>query len=306
MRFRRRRGAATANAMRILLLGCKGQVGHELGPALGCFAEVIGADLGEIDIADLDALRGYVRRVAPDLVVNAAAYNEVDRAEQDADAAFRVNAGAVGLLGEEMKRSGGALLHYSTDFVFDGAAGRAYREDDATNPLSRYGASKLAGERALAELDAPAIVLRTAWVWSLRRKSFVSAMLKLAREREVLKVVDDQVGCPTSARDLAEATALIAYGARKDVHGAFVEARGVYHAAGAGSCSRFELARAAIELDPAKSEHRVRSLEPVPTSAFPLPAKRPANAPLDCSKLRARFDVALPDWRASLARELGA
>ena len=141
-------------------------------------------------------------------------------------------------------------------------------------------------------------------MWSLRRKSFVSAMLKLAREREVLKIVDDQIGCPTSARDLAELTALIAYGARRDVHAAFSEARGVYHAAGAGACSRFELARAAIELDPKRSEHVLKSLEPVSTSAYPLPAKRPANAPLDCGRLRERFGLAMPDWRSSLARAL--
>ncbi len=288
--------------MKTLVLGCKGQVGSEVMAPLACFGEVVGADLADVDVGDLDALRAFVRRVAPDLVVNAAAYNEVDRAEQDEQGALRVNAHAVALLGEEMKRARGALLHYSTDFVFDGTTGRPYREDDAPNPLGKYGESKLAGERALAELDAPAIVLRTAWVWSLRRKSFVSAMLKLAREREVLKVVDDQVGCPTSARDLAEITALIAYGARADVHRAFSDARGVYHAAGAGACSRFELARAAIELDPAKHEHKVRSIEPVPTSAYPLPARRPASAPLDCGKLGARFGLALPDWRDSLAR----
>lgn len=290
--------------MKVLVLGSRGQVGSEAVVALSCFADVVGADLGEVDVGDADALRAFVRAVAPDLIVNAAAYNEVDRAEQDEAGAFRVNAQAPALLGEEMKRTGGALVHYSTDFVFDGRATRPYREDDATAPLGEYGASKLAGERALAELDAPAIVLRTAWVWSLRRKSFVSAMLKLAREREVLRVVADQIGCPTSARDLAEATALLGYGARKDLHGAFMDARGVYHAAGAGHCSRFELAKAAIELDPKKGEHVVKSLEPVPTSAYPLPAQRPAFAPLDCGKLREHFGLAFPDWRASLARAL--
>lgn len=290
--------------MKILVLGSRGQVGSEVLAPLSCFGEVIAADLADVDLGDLDALRAFVRAAAPSLIVNAAAYNEVDRAEQDEAGAFGVNARAVALLGEEMKRSRGALLHYSTDFVFDGTTTRPYVETDAPNPLGRYGASKLAGERALAELDAPAIVLRTAWVWSLRRKSFVSAMLKLAREREVLKIVEDQVGCPTSARDLAEITALIAYGARHDLHAAFSEARGVYHAAGAGACSRFELARAAIELDPKRSEHVLKSLEPVPTAAYPLPAKRPAHAPLDCGKLRARFGLAMPDWRASLARAL--
>jgi len=290
--------------MKILVLGGRGQVGSDVQAPLACFGEVVAADFGEVDLGDLDALRAYVRGVAPDLIVNAAAYNEVDRAEQDEASAFRVNAEAVALLGEEMKRARGALLHYSTDFVFDGTTSRPYVETDAPNPLGRYGASKLAGERALAELDAPAIVLRTAWVWSLRRKSFVSAMLKLARERQTLKIVADQVGCPTSARDLAEVTALIAYGARRDVHAAFAEARGVYHAAGAGACSRFELARAAIELDPKRAEHVVETLEPVPTSAYPLPARRPAHAPLDCSKLQARFGITLPAWRASLARAL--
>lgn len=290
--------------MKILVLGSRGQVGSEAVVALSCFGDVIGADLADVDVGDPDALRAFVRQVAPDLIVNAAAYNEVDRAEQDEAGALRVNAHAVALLGEEMKRARGALVHYSTDFVFDGRATRPYREDDEAAPLGKYGASKLAGERALVELEAPAIVLRTAWVWSLRRKSFVSAMLKLAREREVLRVVDDQIGCPTSARDLAEITALLAYGARADLHAAFSEARGVYHAAGAGHCSRFELAKAAIELDPKRSEHALKTLEPVPTSAYPLPAQRPAFAPLDCGKLRERFGIQLPDWRASLARAL--
>jgi dTDP-4-dehydrorhamnose reductase len=292
--------------MEIVVLGGAGQVGLALAGALGplAFARVTTFDRTTLDLSDLEALRGVLAAARPAVVVNAAAFTDVDGAERDEAAATRVNGDAVRVLGEECRRLRAALVHYSTDFVFDGRASRAYREDDATAPLGAYGRSKLAGERALLDMGAPALVLRTAWVYSPGRRSFVSSILRLARERETLRIVADQVGSPTFAGDLAAATALLIYGARKDPFGAFDEARGVYHLAGGGAATRFELATATLASDPRSSEHRVRTMEPVATSDYPLPAPRPAFAPLDCDKMRQRFGIALPPWREALARAL--
>lgn len=288
--------------MKILVLGAEGQVGYELARRLR--GDVALATRAQADLADLSGLERYVDQVGPDVIVNAAAYNAVDRAESEPEMATRINGEAVGLLGDIAKRRGAALVHYSTDFVFDGTKNAPYVETDEPNPLSAYGRSKLAGERALSASDAPALVLRTAWVYSLRRKSFVSVMLKLAREHETLRVVSDQVGSPTAASDLAEVTRRLieklgpSPGARAREH------RGIYHAAGGGSCSRYELACAAIELDPHKEDHRVRRIEPAESAEFPAPAARPVFAPLDCSKLAERLGVTLLPWRDALYREL--
>jgi dTDP-4-dehydrorhamnose reductase len=286
--------------VRILVLGSAGQVGSELMTLLPAFATVVGMDVGEVDIADPDSLRRAVADVAPNAIVNAAAYNDVDRAESDEDTATAVNGRAVGVLGDEAARRGALLVHYSTDFVFDGTTSRAYVETDATAPLGAYGRSKLAGERALVDTDAPAIVFRTAWVYGLRGKSFVRTILRAARERSTLRVVEDQVGCPTSARDLATATAFMLYGARPDPFAALGSARGIYHLAGGGHTSRFELARATLELDPRKSEHQAREVLPIRSSELQQPARRPPFAPLDCKKARDRFGIELPPWRDSL------
>lgn len=292
--------------MRVLLLGADGQVGHELRGPLATFADVVPFGRVDLDLADLDAVRAALARVSPDVVVNTVAYNEVDRAEADPAGARRLNGEAVAVLGEQAKARGFGLVTFSTDFVFDGESDRPYVETDAPAPLSVYGASKLEGERALAAIDAPALVLRTAWVWSLRRKSFVSTILKLAREREVLKVVDDQVGSPTSARDLAIAVALVLFDARRDPRAYFAEHAGVHHLAGSGQASRHALAVAALELDPRRDEHHVRAVEPVPSSTFPTPARRPRFSALDCSRTKARLGVELPPWRDALGRMLNA
>ncbi|MGZ3423490.1 MAG: dTDP-4-dehydrorhamnose reductase [Polyangiales bacterium] len=288
--------------MRILLLGADGQVGHELRGPLATFAEVTPLTRKDLDLTDLDWVRTMIERVQPHAIVNTVAWNEVDKAETDRAGAMRLNAEVVALLGELAKARKFALVTYSSDFVFDGESPRPYLETDPTHPISAYGESKLAGENALLSMEAPALIFRTAWVWSLRRKSFVSAILGAARTRELMKVVDDQVGSPTWARDLAVATAMILFDARRDPHGWASAHRGLYHLAGAGVTTRHAFASAAIELDPKKSEHVVKSIEKVPSSAFPLPAKRPRFAPLDCSKARSELGVALPDWRDALVR----
>jgi dTDP-4-dehydrorhamnose reductase len=290
--------------VKVVLLGSGGQVGRALVGKLGSIADVASFDRGSLDVGDVAAVRALVRRERPDVVVNASAYTDVDGAERDEAAAMRVNRDGVAALGEECKARRVGLVHYSTDFVFDGKAARPYVEEDATAPLNAYGRSKLAGERALLEMEAPALILRTSWVYSLGRKSFVSAILRLAREREALRVVADQVGNPTFAGDLAVATALILFGVRSDVYAGVDALRSVYHLAGGGATSRFELAKAVIELDPKKSEHRVKTLEPIASSEYPLPAERPAYAPLDCTKAKRVLGVRLPQWREALGRVL--
>jgi dTDP-4-dehydrorhamnose reductase len=294
----------TLHRPRILLLGADGQVGHELRGALAPFADLVCATRATLDVGDAAALRSAVVDSAPAMVINATAYTDVDGAERDVETATRINRDAVAILGELARPRRFALVHYSTDFVFDGEATRPYREDDEAAPLSVYGRTKLEGERALQELDAPAIVLRTAWVYSLRRKSFVSTILRLARERTRLQVVADQIGNPTFARDLAAATAAIVCGVREHPFEASDDARGVYHAAGEGAVSRHELACAIVEVARGRESLAVETIDPVPTEAFPLPARRPRYAPLDGAKLRARFGVALPPWREALTRAL--
>lgn len=290
--------------MRIVVLGAGGQVGHELVGALHSFADVTGLGRAEADLNEPEKIRALLRELAPDAVVNAASHNDVDGAEKEPETALRINAEAVAALGEEARQRRFALVHYSTDFVFDGEATRPYVETDPTTPLGAYGRSKLAGERALAGLDAPAIVLRTAWVYSLRRRSFVSNVLRLGRTRASLRVVDDQVGCPTFCRDLAQATALLLYGCRAEPHTVFHDARGVYHLCGSGSASRAELARATLELARRNQGQALAVVEPVSSADDPRPALRPAYAPLDCGRLRNRFGITLPPWRESLARAL--
>lgn len=286
--------------MKILIFGSNGQVGSETSRVLSFTDEVLTVKRSDVDLTDPIELKSYLRHICPDVIVNCAAYNEVDKAETDSLSAFAVNSDAVAVMGEEMKRSRGVLIHYSTDFVFDGKSNRPYNESDDTNPLSRYGASKLSGEEALRQMDAPAIVLRTAWVWSLQRKCFVTTILRLIRTNDVVSVVDDQIGNPTSASDLSLATAHIINSARRELHDFFMTSRGVYHAANEGHCSRYEFAKTIVDLDPRKSEHKVTHLNPTSSDDFPSPAARPKHAPLDCSKLRDKFGIRLPPWRTSL------
>jgi dTDP-4-dehydrorhamnose reductase len=294
--------------MRILLLGASGQLGFELGGALGCFAEVEARSRAEADAAlgEPDLARRLIADARPAVIVNASAYTDVDGAEREPDIARRVNADFVRQLGIEAIRTGAALVHFSTDFVFDGDKGSPYLETDPPRPLGEYARSKLEGEQALVEMEAPALVIRTAWVYSLRRKSFVTTILRLARERETLQIVTDQIGSPTFCRDLAGAVALILYGMRADPVDAIRASRGIYHLAGDGQVSRFDFAQAIVELDPKKQEHKVKNLVPIGTADFPLPARRPLATPLYAGKARATWGVALPDWRGALARALSS
>lgn len=294
--------------MRILLLGANGQVGHELRRALAPLGELtcttrsgMRADGGACEAADFDdpaSLPALVERVAPDVVVNAAAYTAVDRAETERDAAFRANAEAPGELARACAQRDALFVHYSTDYVFDGTGTRPYREDDPTAPLGVYGASKLAGEEAVRASGARHLIFRTAWVYAAHGRNFLLTMLRLAKERDELRVVADQVGTPTSAMLIADTTAAIL--ARPFARS------GLWHLTAGGETSWHGFAAAIVEEAHAQGLIARRpAVVPIPTSAYPTPARRPAYSCLDTGALTRDFVIGLPDWRDGMAGILG-
>jgi dTDP-4-dehydrorhamnose reductase len=276
----------------ILVTGKTGQVGCHLAQLLPSVGRVHAVGRETIDLADPDAIRRTVRELHPDVIVNAAGYTAVDRAESDVRTVHRVNAAAPGVLAEEAKRIGALLIHYSSVYVFDGAKDAAYEEADPTNPINEYGRSKLAGERAIAAVGGDFLILRASWVYDVRGRNFLLTMLALAAERDVLHVVDDQVGSPTWARAIAEETAHIL----RDV-GRARDASGIYNVAAQGAVSRYDFTRRALELAEAARQPR---LARIATPDFPLPAARPLNSVLDCAKLRSTFDVEGSGWEHQL------
>ena len=285
--------------MKILLLGGNGQVGRELRRSLAPLGEVIVATRDGVDadeVADFDApatLESLVTRLAPDVVVNAVAYTAVDRAETDAEAAFRANAEAPAALARACAAAGALLVHYSTDYVFDGTGTRPYREDDATAPLGVYGASKLAGEQAIRTSGARHAILRTAWVYAAHGKNFLLTMLRLGAERSELRVVADQIGAPTPAAWIADATAALLR------HG--VAASGTWHLVAAGQTSWHGFAQAIFEeAHAAGLLARLPDVQPIATSEYPTLARRPAYSVLDTGTLAADFGIAPPHWRDGL------
>ena len=284
--------------MKILLSGCAGQLGRELKRSLASLGEVVACDRRQLDLSRADALRTTVRAMAPTVIVNAAAYTAVDKAESEPAVADAINAVAPGVLAEEAKRLGALLIHYSTDYVFDGSKAAAYTEDDAPAPLSAYGRSKLSGEQAITAAGARHLIFRTSWVYGLHGANFMKTMLRLGRRScetgDELRVVADQIGAPTWTRHLADVTALIV--GRSEVP------HGLYHLAAAGETSWhgyaeaiFAEARRAGLMEKSPLVHRIASAD------YPLPAARPANSRLDCAKFRRDFDLALPEWRIGLA-----
>ena len=275
----------------ILLTGADGQIGFELKPLLATSGEVVAADRTMLDLADPDAIVDVVRRVKPSLIVNAAAYTAVDRAESEPALARAVNARAPGILADEAKRASAVLVHYSTDYVFDGKATKPYTENAPTSPLNVYGLTKLEGEHAIAASGARAIVLRTSWVYGLRGKNFLLTMRKLASERDELRVVCDQVGVPNWSRTLATETArIVAAGVP-----ALAERSGLYHLSSRGETSWYGFARAIV------GEGGTPRIVPITTAEYPTPARRPAYSVLATSRFESTFGAALPDWRQALA-----
>jgi dTDP-4-dehydrorhamnose reductase len=288
----------------ILLLGKDGQVGWELQRALAPLGRLIAPAPAECDLADPDQLRAAVRAARPAIIVNAAAYTAVDKAEGEPDLARAINGTAPGILAEEAKKLGAWLVHYSTDYVFDGTKSGAYVEQDAPAPLSVYGATKLEGEQAIRQVDCRHLLFRTCWVFAARGGNFAKTMLRLARERETLKIVDDQFGAPTSAELIADVTALCL---RDVLKPGGETSQGLYHLAAGGETNwhdyaRFVLAHAA-QLGCAL-KCRAENVAPIPTDGYPLPAKRPANSRLDTSKLKREFGLYLPDWTYHAERML--
>jgi len=280
----------------ILVIGARGQLGFELARLLPAHGEVTAFDRSELDIGDPDAIRETLRALRPVLAVNAAAYTAVDQAEREPERAEAINARAPAILAEEAKRLDALLVHYSTDYVFDGAAAVPYPEDAPTNPLSVYGASKLRGEQAIVASGCRYLVLRTSWVYGLRGRNFLLTIRRLATERDELRVVADQIGVPNWSRALAEATAtLVSRG--MDV---LAERAGLYHLSARGTTSWFEFARAIV------GEVESPRVLPITTAEYPNVAQRPPYAVLATEKLERVFGVSLPDWREMLARCLAS
>ena len=291
--------------MNILLTGKNGQVGFELQRALAPLGTVHAVGSSECDLADAGALRALIQSVKPQLIVNPAAYTAVDRAESDQEKARAVNTVAPGVMGEEAQRLGAAVIHFSTDYVFDGDQTMPYAESDAVGPQSVYGQTKLDGERGLAQATPRHVILRTSWVVGAHGGNFAKTMLRLAAEREELKVVADQYGAPTSAALLADVTAHLARQIQRE--GATTFPFGTYHLAAGGETSWHEYAQFVIG-EAIKAGKAIKATPdrvlPIPASAYPTPAKRPQNSRMDTSHLQHTFGLQLPHWQQGVSHIL--
>lgn len=285
--------------MKLLLTGKTGQVGYELQRTLSVLGEVCAIDRSDCDLADAAAIAACIANVRPDVIVNPAAYTAVDAAERDADAAFAINGNAPGVIGEAAKKLGAFVVHFSTDYVFDGLPDRPYVETDEPNPLGVYGQSKLAGERNLAASGARHVIFRTSWVVGAIGANFAKTMLRLAKEREELRVVADQWGVPTTAALLADLTAHVI--ARRDA------SDGTFHVVPAGETNWWQYAKAVIEYAERAGvalKTKPSAVLPITTAEYPTAAKRPQNSRLDTAKFQAVFGLRLPPWQACLQHTL--
>ncbi|SDH37358.1 MULTISPECIES: dTDP-4-dehydrorhamnose reductase [unclassified Duganella] len=280
--------------MKVLLTGSTGQVGYELARSLQGVGEVVAVDRNVMDLSNLDQVREVIRSVKPQLIVNPAAYTAVDKAESEPELAFRINAEAPGVMAEEAKALGAALVHYSTDYVFDGSQPSARVEDDAVGPLNVYGASKLAGEQAIAAAGIPHLIFRTSWVYGMRGKNFLLTMLRLAKERDELKVVADQHGAPTWSRTIADTTAQVLSQAHAGGREWWVQNSGIYHLSAQGQTTWHEFTQAIVE----EAGLQCKVL-PITTADYPTPARRPTYSVMSSERLTTRF-CHLPDWKEAL------
>lgn len=288
---------------KILLTGINGQVGHALYPKLQSLGEVIALDRNQLDLSKPDQIRDVVRQIKPDLIINPAAYTNVDKAESEPELAYAINGTAPGILAEEAARLNTLLVHYSTDYVFDGAKPTPYIETDTTNPLSVYGKSKLAGEKAIQAFDAPHLIFRTSWVYGVYGRNFLHTILRLAKEQEKLYIVSDQVGAPTSCTSIVNATivALKQWGENK---------KGIYHITNTGFTSWHGFAQEIIlqyeairrKKNWSELQAKYTNIYAISTSEYPTPAHRPPNSRLDGRKFAESFDITLPLWRDALAQ----
>jgi dTDP-4-dehydrorhamnose reductase len=300
--------AGNESKIRILITGECGQVGEALQRTLAPLGEVYAPTLEELDLTDTEATCRAVREFRPRWVVNAAAHTAVDKAESEPELAFALNATAPEVLADEAKKIGAAMVHYSTDYVFDGSKETAYVESDSTGPLNVYGQSKLAGEVALSASGVPYLTFRTSWVYGATGNNFLRSILRLAREREHLRIVGDQHGAPTWSYDLARLTAHaiaqiegVAAQKKCSLQEAALPVSGLYHASGGGETTWYGFALQAIaELQTMEPDTRLATVEAITTAEYPTPAKRPANSQLDCTKLEQSFGWRMLNWQQSL------
>jgi dTDP-4-dehydrorhamnose reductase len=298
----------------ILLTGGNGQVGGQLQRTLAALGNVVAPGRAELDLSSMESIRSMMRTLRPQWVVNPAAYTAVDAAEKDEAAAFAINRDAPAIFAEEAKKIGAVMIHFSTDYVFDGTKTTPYAESDVAHPLGVYGASKLAGEQAVAASGTAHLILRTSWIYGATGKNFLLTILHLAREREELRIVADQHGAPTWSFDLAAMTAALiarinAQAARESRSVAEIVAAesGVYHACSAGETTWFGFAETALRIAQAREpQQSFARLLPISTAEYPTTAQRPQNSRLDCTKLAQCFGLALPAWERSLAQVMEA
>jgi dTDP-4-dehydrorhamnose reductase len=285
--------------MKILLTGSTGQVGYELERSLQGLGTVVALDHGQMDLGDLDRVRRVIAEVKPQLIVNPAAYTAVDKAESEPELAQLINGTAPGVMAEEAKKIGAAMIHYSTDYVFDGSKDGPYLETDPTCPISVYGRSKLAGEQAIAATGIPHLILRTSWVYGMRGRNFLLTVRRLATERNQLRIVSDQFGAPTWCRTIADTTALILAQQRvaPDAAAWWDRFGGVYHLTSQGRTSWHGFTEAILE----QTQLSAKCIAlPIATDQYPLPAPRPPNSTLSCERLRSTF-CELPQWQDALS-----
>lgn len=301
--------------MKILLTGVTGQLGHHLQRQLSQQHEVIAPQRSELDLSNADNITAFVRSTKPQLIIHPAAYTAVDQAESEAELAYQINAVAPGILASEAKQAGIGLIHYSTDYVFDGTLGNpdgslaAYRESDTVNPLNVYGKTKLAGEQAIIASGCDYLIFRTSWVYSLFGKNFLLTMLRLAKERDALRVVNDQWGAPTSAGWLSEATARILgqLNNSDDATAWWKQHKGVYHLTTAGHTSWCGFTEEILRLAHERGLlQQLPSLTGIPATEYPTPALRPVNSRLDIHLLEQHFGLSTPSWQSALAQCLSA
>jgi dTDP-4-dehydrorhamnose reductase len=291
---------------RILITGSAGQLGLELQRSFAGEGEIIPHDRDTVDLTVPEQVRNLVRSTAPDMILNAAAYTAVDRAETEKEAAHAANAEAPRTLAEEALRAGALLVHYSTDYVFDGTKQGPWSEKDSPSPLNEYGASKLAGEEAIRQVGGSYLIFRTSWVYGPRGNNFLLTMLRLGRERDSLNIVDDQIGAPTTSIELADATRSIVSGIYAGKYGEAAGWAGLYNMTCSGSVSWCGFAQAIFERGRALLDGKTPTVNPIATSAYPTPAKRPQNSILSNEKLNRRFGVTLAPWERALDDVLAA
>jgi dTDP-4-dehydrorhamnose reductase len=286
--------------IRVLVFGRTGQLGWELRHKLACLGPIARVDTPDVDFTRPETIRDVVRAAEPAVIVNAAAYTAVDKAETEPELAMAINGTAPGVLAEEAKRLGSVLVHYSTDYVYDGTKQGAWVETDAPNPLNVYGKTKLAGDEAIAAVGCEHLILRTSWVYGARGNNFLLTMLRLSKERAELRIVDDQTGAPTSSECIAEATADILAQLLAPAGGGLQGRSGVYNLTCAGATTWFGFAKALLEKSAGSLGAGTPELTPIATSAFPRPAARPMNSRLSGARIKETFGVVMPDWESAL------